>query len=151
MSFWCLQISQKNNEIFSRISALASKRCRIKKKIGELYTPNWGFYFDSLTLLFWFELFLEARAEILSKSLQEFRWFFWGDLKTAKGHFEINWPLEMIQCYPKISIQYLDFRDLAAGANCFVFSPIIRSSIEFFFHNPNELNKYQRAFSKSVS
>ena len=25
ISFWCLQISQKNNEIFSRISALVSK------------------------------------------------------------------------------------------------------------------------------
>ena len=45
-----------------------------------------GFYFDSLTLLFLFDLFLEARAEILTKiSL-----FFLGDLKTAKGHFEIS-------------------------------------------------------------
>ena len=26
-----------------------------------------GFYFDSLTVLFWFDLFLEARAEILEK------------------------------------------------------------------------------------
>ena len=26
MSFWCLQIDQKNNEIFARISALASKK-----------------------------------------------------------------------------------------------------------------------------
>ena len=26
-----------------------------------------GFYFDSLTLIFWFDLFLEARAEILEK------------------------------------------------------------------------------------
>ena len=24
-----------------------------------------GFYFDSLTLLFWFDLFIEARADIL--------------------------------------------------------------------------------------
>ena len=31
-----------------------------------------GFYFDFLTLLFLFDFFLEARAEILEK----FRWFF---------------------------------------------------------------------------
>ena len=45
-----------------------------------------GFYFDSLTLLFLFDLFLEARAEILEKKSVGF----WGDLKTPKGHFEIN-------------------------------------------------------------
>ena len=45
-----------------------------------------GFYFDSLRLLFWFDLFLEARAEILGKRLLGF----W---KAPKGHFEINWPL----------------------------------------------------------
>ena len=28
---------------------------------------NGGFYFDSLTLFFWFDLFLEAREEILEK------------------------------------------------------------------------------------
>ena len=47
------------------------------------------FYFDSLTLLFWFGLFLEVRAEILTKKLC----FFFVDLKTPKGHFEINWPV----------------------------------------------------------
>ena len=31
-----------------------------------------GFYFDSFTLLFWFDLFLEARAEILTKRLLVF-------------------------------------------------------------------------------
>ena len=35
-----------------------------------------GFYFDSLTLLFWFDLFLEARAEILEKILLAF-WKIW--------------------------------------------------------------------------
>ena len=35
MSFWCLQIDNKSNEIFVRISALASKNCS---------TPGiWGF------------------------------------------------------------------------------------------------------------
>ena len=52
-----------------------------------------GFYFDSLTLLFWFYLFLKARAEILEKiSL-----FFLVELKIPKGHFEINWPLDQIK------------------------------------------------------
>ena len=68
MSFWCLQISQKTNEIFSRISALASKK-RWNQK-------NKGFYFDSLTLLFWFDLFLEPRAEILEKKMLGF-WEIW--------------------------------------------------------------------------
>ena len=40
-----------------------------------------GFYFDSLALLFGFDLFLEARAEILKKFVG-----FLGDLKTPKGH-----------------------------------------------------------------
>ena len=39
--------------------------------------------------MFWFDLFLEARAEILTKiSL-----VLLVDLKTPKGDFEINWPL----------------------------------------------------------
>ena len=33
----------------------------------EIHTLNGGFYFDSHTLLFLFDLFLEARAEILEK------------------------------------------------------------------------------------
>ena len=45
------------------------------------------FYFDSLTLLFWFDLFLEARAEILEKISLVF-----GRFEDTKGHFEINWP-----------------------------------------------------------
>ena len=46
MSFWCLQISQKTNEKFSRISAIASKKRSI-------------FCFDFITLFFLFELFLQ--------------------------------------------------------------------------------------------
>ena len=38
MSFWCQQIDQKNNEIFVRISAQASKE-RLTKKV-ELGSQN---------------------------------------------------------------------------------------------------------------
>jgi hypothetical protein len=53
---------------------LPLKRGQIKR-IRALYTSNWMIYFD---------LFLEARAQILKKigSL--------GYLKTPKGYFEIN-------------------------------------------------------------
>ena len=40
-------------------------------------------------MFFWFDLFLEARAEILTKILLVFL----GDLKTPKAHFEIKLPL----------------------------------------------------------
>ena len=57
-SFWCLQIDQNQNEMFIRISALASKK-RLNKKKGTLYH-----YDFNLTPL---SYFLEARAEILTK------------------------------------------------------------------------------------
>ena len=60
-----------------------------QKKGHFMLLIEW-FYFDSLTQIFCLDLFLEARAEILTKiSL-----VFLGDLKTPKGHFEINWPLQ---------------------------------------------------------
>ena len=37
MSFWCLQISQKTNEIFSRILALASKKRSNQKNKDTLF------------------------------------------------------------------------------------------------------------------
>ena len=82
MSIWFLLIFQKINEIFTRISALASeKRGQIKKNMGILYHYLiGGFYFDSLRLLVWFDLFLEAKAEILEKFVD-----FLEDLKTPKG------------------------------------------------------------------
>ena len=52
-------------KLFLRISALASKM-RSNKKIRALYTIG-GFYFYSHTTLFLFDLFFEARAEILKK------------------------------------------------------------------------------------
>ena len=45
----------------------------------------WGFYFDSLTLLFRFDLFLVARAKNPGKNYVGFL----GDVKTPKGNFEI--------------------------------------------------------------
>ena len=57
--------------------------------ICSLICVEW-FCFDSLTLLFWFDLFLEARPEILTKISSVFL----VNLKTPnKGYFEINWPL----------------------------------------------------------
>ena len=45
-----------------------------------------------MPLFFWFDLFLEARAEILNK----IRWFF-GRNDGTKRHFEKNWPLSLPQ------------------------------------------------------
>ena len=54
-------------------------------KKGHFIPLIGGFYFDSLTLLFLFDLFLEARAEILKNNIG-----FMVNLKTPKEHFEIN-------------------------------------------------------------
>ena len=51
MFFWCLQISQKTNEIFSRISALASKKRSNQNNKGTLYRWLEDFI---LTLLHYF-------------------------------------------------------------------------------------------------
>ena len=67
MSFWCLQISQKINEIFSRIAA------------------NW-------TILIWLSYTTFLIWPIWQKSWKQFRYFL-GDLKTSKGDFKFNWPL----------------------------------------------------------
>ena len=42
----------------------------------EVKTQIGGFYFDSLSLLFWFDLFLEPRVEILEKISLVF-WKIW--------------------------------------------------------------------------
>ena len=49
--FWGLHMDQKIKELLLRISTLASKK-RLDKKNRVLYTTNWRFYFDFLTLLF---------------------------------------------------------------------------------------------------
>ena len=67
MSFWCLQIPQKIKEIFSRISTLASKkRSNQKSSVREskLNPPISGV---KCPYFFLFDLFLEARVEILEK------------------------------------------------------------------------------------
>ena len=88
MSFWCLQIDRKTNEILVRTSALASKKRPNQKKLSTSY-HQLDDYILTLTLLFWFHLFLEARVEIPTKFLLVF-WSIW---KDSKGDFEINWPL----------------------------------------------------------
>ena len=45
-------------------------------------------------LFFWFDLFLEARAEILEK----IHWFF-GPNDDTKKSFEINWPLDGVRLH----------------------------------------------------
>ena len=90
MFFWFLQIDQKTNKNFVRISALASKKWSNQKKIRALYTTNWMILFRLSYVHYFFDLasfyFLEARAEILKKKFVGFL----RDLKTPKGHFEIN-------------------------------------------------------------
>ena len=78
----------------------------------------------TLRLLFWFDLFLEARVEILTKFLLVF-WSIWSGshLKTPKGHFEINWPLvDSIEAFLAfsssfwlflVSFDFLRFKTLA--------------------------------------
>ena len=52
-----------------------------------LYTASFGgFYFDSLTLLFWFDIFLEARTEILEKVLL----FFWKKILHQKDILKLT-------------------------------------------------------------
>ena len=96
MSFWCLQISQKNNEIFVRISALASKKGPNQKNKDTLF-----FYLRIIWLrTFLFDLFLEARAEILTKiSL-----FFWSIWRHQKDISKFNWPLASPAVFPEIGL-----------------------------------------------
>ena len=76
MSFWCKNFFQKKNEIFSRISALTSKMRSNQKNKGTLYQQLEDFIL-TLTLIFWFDLFLEARAEFLEKNSLVFWKKFW--------------------------------------------------------------------------
>ena len=59
--------------IFPGLFALNSnKRSNLKQNEGTLYCYLEDFYFDSLTLLFSFDLFREAIAEILTKFMLVF-------------------------------------------------------------------------------
>ena len=75
----------KNPTFFLLISALASKK-RSDQKIKATYL-----YYK----VFWFDLFLEARPEILKKVLVQ--------TLTSKYTFEIKWPLPEIAKLIKIS------------------------------------------------
>ena len=87
------KFSKKPVKYFSRISALASKeksnqkRCVIESK--KKSSDQW----HKVPLFFWFDLFSEARAEMLENISLTWKHLvgFLKDLKTPKGHFEINW------------------------------------------------------------
>ena len=83
MSFGCFHFDQKANKFFLRISALASKRGWIKK-MKTLYLIFLIFKNYSIRDFFWFDLFLEARAEKMSMVFCR--------NEETKGRFEINWP-----------------------------------------------------------
>ena len=61
-----------------------------------------GLYFDSFTLFFWFDLFLETRAEILEKFLFVF-WEIW----RHKEHFEIKWDFVAFLEYLNLATSYI--------------------------------------------
>ena len=79
MSFWCLQIDQKTNEIFVSISALAPKK-RSNQKKGTLYVALLDDFILAL-LNYFFDLISYSRLG--QKSLQKFRWFF-GQFEDTK-------------------------------------------------------------------
>ena len=60
--------SQKSNKMFARNSNLAFWK-RSNKKISPLYTTNWMILFWLSYTTFLFDLFLEARVEILTITL----------------------------------------------------------------------------------
>ena len=64
----------KKQQIFSRISALASKKRSNQKK--AIYTSKWRILFWLSYTTFLFDLFLEAKAEILEKISLVF-WEIW--------------------------------------------------------------------------
>ena len=79
--FRVYQMYQKTNKMSVRISAPASKNRLNQKKIKTLFTTNEGLF--KIIKYSLFDLFLEARAEILTI-------FFFVDLKPSKYPFEIN-------------------------------------------------------------
>ena len=77
-------MSSKNQQFFLKISVLASKkRSNQKSSVRESKKPP---PISGTKYFFLFDLFLEARTEIL----KIISLVFLGDLKAPKGHFEIN-------------------------------------------------------------
>ena len=85
--FLSFRVFQKTNEIFSRISTLASKK-RSNQKIGESQNKNPPI--SGIKCPYVFDLTSFYRQG--QKSWKNFVWFL-EYLKTPKGHFKINWPL----------------------------------------------------------
>ena len=88
---WCLMwllSSTFSPYVYDSFSALASKK-RSNQKNRALYTDNWRilFWLSYSTFLIW-PLF-RSYGRCPGKNFVGFL----GDLKTPKGHFEINWPL----------------------------------------------------------
>ena len=99
----------------------------------------------------WFDLFLEARAEILKK----FRWFF--------GPFEINWPLtcfsfsvefviyEILWCSKKSPFESffpLENSSAFSSSACFSFKPrtsILRPSV-LSYYNQSVQQKFKTLY-----
>ena len=81
MYFLCHNLDQNTNKKFLRIFALASKKKSNQKHRGTLYHSLEDFISTPFTLLFWFDLFLEARAKILD---------FFGRSKGTKRTFWNN-------------------------------------------------------------
>ena len=112
MSFWCHRLDRNTNEFFSRISALASKKRSNQKSCvreSKQNPPISGIKFP-----YFFDLTFFKRLG--QKSLQKIRWFL-GDLKTSKGHFKIDWPLNPITlhcstaifgCCPSVATYYFE-------------------------------------------
>ena len=94
MFFWCLQIFQKTNEIFSRISSLAYKK-RSNQKISALYTTNWRILFRLSYTTFLITPLFRGKGRNPGKKIVVFL----EHLKTPKGHFEINWSLAVFSKY----------------------------------------------------
>ena len=81
----------KINKFSVRISAPASKKRPNQKNKSTLYHQLDDFI---LTLL---HFFFDLTSFLRGWGRNPYRKFvgFWGDLKTPKGHFDINWPLKV--------------------------------------------------------
>ena len=81
MSFWCLQIFQKINEIFSRISALASKTCSNQKSSAR--ESKWNYPISGTTCLYFFHLtsFKRLGQKSSNTKISLVFWEIWKDQK----------------------------------------------------------------------
>ena len=92
MSFGWHRFDQKTNEIFFKISALASKKRSYQTLYYTKYVKWPLISIIKCLYFFWFNLFLEARAEILKKN-----WLvFWSKRWHQKDILKLcNWPLNV--------------------------------------------------------